>query len=261
MAGKSHWNESKVANGTYEIKIDNPRWYFEYIQQELADFNAYIYRGERDSSRLVESTLDRTMKTIGKKLTKATTSGHLKRFKMATRGRINQLNYSINTDEDWWALGQHYGLNTPLLDWTESPFVALFFAFESEKISTSGYRVVYAISKNAIARIKNTLTKAGKEYIEVVNPLASDNMRLVNQRGLFLSMPPSTDIVSYIQNNIPASDNKYSLIKIIIAEKDRERILTYLNKMNISRLTLFPDLSGASEYVNLKLKINSYSGN
>jgi len=36
-------------------------------------------------------------------------------------------------ENHFWAIGRHYDLATPLLDWTLSPFVGAFFAFEQER--------------------------------------------------------------------------------------------------------------------------------
>jgi hypothetical protein len=54
----------------------------------------------------------------------------LKNFRLSIRGRVDNGILSDTNDEELWAIGQHHGLATPLLDWSLAPYVALFFAFE-----------------------------------------------------------------------------------------------------------------------------------
>jgi FRG domain-containing protein len=70
---------------------------------------------------------------------------HLDAFRRAARGRRGPFPAKLENENEVWALGQHHGLATPLLDWTESAFVALYFAFAEEATSSTGERAVWAL--------------------------------------------------------------------------------------------------------------------
>jgi hypothetical protein len=245
-----------------EVTLFSWKYFSDYVNQELLNYQTYIYRGHGDASWKLEPTLDRSIKSA--RSTKR--AEHLTAFKYAVRGRRGANPALLATDNDWWALGQHHGLETALLDWTESPFTALYFAAYSAKKRDAKHYCVWAISRAGIERVNTQIledeqvapVENRKPIVELVNPLTDENSRLVNQRGLFTRGPNNVDLHTWI-HTYTTDDYKYwDLIKIIVPRSELDLCLRYLNRMNINHSTLFPDLSGACAYCNIGLTISGY---
>jgi hypothetical protein len=84
-----------------------------------------------------------------------------------------------------------------------------------------------------------------------------DDPRMIAQRGLFTYLSGGGDIESWLVKAFPGSSDSV-LVKFRIMNAGREDCLRELGRMNITHLTLFPDLTGAALYMNLKLEIPRY---
>lgn len=137
-------NKNKIfQNGYYEKNIKT--WNdLVNIVAELDNTVTLVYRGEETLEYQLKSTFHRESKFADTKML----SKHLENFKNEIRGRINIPNYYSSADDEMWAIGQHHGLATPLLDWTYSAYVALYFAFY-KKISKDD-AVLYVLNLDAI---------------------------------------------------------------------------------------------------------------
>ncbi len=251
-----------LKNGISTNEVTNWDDFLIFVNKYLT-YNHFIWRGQADSSWLLEPTFDRVMKANDRVNTEAILRSHLERFKYAIRGRRGINPPEIKTENDWWALGQHHGLNTPLLDWTKSPFVASYFAMVAKGESSTNYRAIYGISQTTIEEVskenkKKSTVKERDSIVEFINPLSDENNRLVNQMGLFTRTPNGIDIESWCRANLHENDTYTRVWKILIPEGERITALRSLNRMNINHATLFPDLYGASKYVNVDLEIDKY---
>lgn len=265
-----------MKDGMQIVTLSSWKYFADFINQELLDYRTYIYRGHASDDWKLESTLDRNLKRVPTTRRRQARGRHLRGFQYAVRGRRGPNPARMETDNDWWALGQHNGLATPLLDWTESPYVALYFAFQHEDTDGSGHRVVWGVSQGSISRASQLILDQDEKeraeqstemarvprprpsVCEVIRPLTDENARLVNQRGLFVRGPDGVPLDSWIKEQYADDEETWHIFKLRIPDTDRARCLRVLNRMNINHLSLFPDLFGASEFCNMELIIKDY---
>jgi len=253
-----------VLDGVQEIELRSWREFYSLINEKLSNPQDYVFRGQRKTSWRLESSLDRELKNLGQRTTAArAASEHLREFRFAMRGRRGVNPKKINENEQW-ALGQHYGLYTPLLDWTESPFVALYFAFEKPEPQKA--RAVFALSRPLVQSKSTSIAQkqadsaARPDILEIITPMTDENARLVSQGGLFTRGTFGVDIEKWVRTYFEGSSRSRALVRIVVPEKkgDRLEILRALNRMNINHRSLFPDLSGSAEFCNMRLSVTRY---
>jgi hypothetical protein len=110
---------------------------FQNFVDENANLPGYIFRGHERTSWQLTSTFYRALQKRGWKPGRAPDpeilNKQLRWFRLCIRGRISLQEREASSANEIWAIGQHYGLATPLLDWTASPLVAALFAFYPER--------------------------------------------------------------------------------------------------------------------------------
>lgn len=142
------------------------------------------------------------------------------------------------SDIDLLAIGQHYGLTTRLLDWTENPLVALFFA------GNNGTVWILRIKKDNIIDLKKELNPFIFEDIKIFRPSLLDN-RLISQNGWFTLHPFNKEDNCFVpMEELDLYKSTLKHIKI-----NSKNIIDQLDVCNINTATLFPDISGLSKYL------------
>jgi hypothetical protein len=279
MANTENWETVEESDGVKVDQLLSWEYFSDYVQKYFSNTRDYIFRGQRKENWNLTPTLYRAIiEQWSLDSVVEIRNNHFRRFELAARGRIKSsfLGYD-DYEKELWALGQHQGLKTPLLDWTKSPFVAAYFAFlkdhsdkkDCQDKPDNKNRAVFALSKMIVAEMSHWIMNNLKKFelrrapkLEIFEPESHENQNLVNQNGLFTIGEEFQDIQEWVKSyyskwnkNIPHPPKRTALFKILIPDKDRIEFLKSLNQMNINHLTLFPNLYGAAKYCNFELEI------
>ncbi|MDA8160859.1 MAG: FRG domain-containing protein [Desulfobacteraceae bacterium] len=216
------------------------------------DSRVILYRGQKDHEWGIKTSLERH----GKKTIKCSEYYRIiDRYKpllnpildrkFERKATLNGYPYSFEKyDEDsrslpemeYLAYLRHHGFPTPIIDWSSSPYIALFFACEDFNESNKNGKVFIYAEPNIISRDNNTpeFRHAGR-YVEA-------GKRHFSQQSEYLIPMKYRDEWEFISyDEVKSSNSQHSVCEIEIECSAKYIIMTDLKKMNINRYTMYLD--------------------
>jgi len=222
------------------------------IRKDSAEATEILFRGQVDSSWMVKSTLERIgipkipcseyylfidkIKPLinpfieSKYQRKATTAGYPINF-----GEYDKTSWSL-PELEYLTYLRHHGFPTPIIDWTKSPYVALFFSCEDFATSRTDGKV-FVYSKSNAASVEGssipTLQTIG-EYVE------TDKRHVAQQSKYLVPIIYLKEWQFITFGTVSLAKQAFYTVKELEIESDAKAgIIRELTVMNINRFTMY----------------------
>lgn len=243
--------------------------------------NHFAFRGQSNADWGLKSTLERVIGSAWS----AEKARHFEAYSL----QLFQSKYHIYSGPEhtptsklsWLSVMQHYGVPTRLIDFTTSPYIALYFALETYNPLSQHDFAVYAIDYTAVMEasiqhikkvdLKFTETRFshnGKQDVifdEVVDRYAYDiawvtepkelNARIDRQSGTFLVSGNLENTIESVMN-LPLYENA-TVLKIRVPAFLYEGVYVALRKMSINAKSIYGDLGGLAKSIRMELQAHT----
>jgi len=245
---------------------------FKDFTQELSE--NWAFRGQLNTQWELRTAIERTDFIT---LHKGVEANFVQEFMRGARNYLRR-DETPNHLIEWLALMQHHGAPTRLLDFSKSPFVASFFAFEHCEYAIENHLAIWAINVNyfkmkAVELLAAHFKKELEESNNRINETLFEKIFLDNKHALVFPVEPFRMNQRYsLQQSIFVSTGTGHLpfmaqleflgdgiakavIKMELPVGLQKEVLRDLQRMNLNRASLFPDLDGYAAA--LRLRYNS----
>lgn len=221
-------------------------------------YDKFYFRGQSCSSWGLASSFDRVHDSLTYKQRQDYYDKIMRSF---------QINYDIYGDMDsaarelfnsagrpqsiqeYETRAQHYGLQTRLLDWSHSLYVAAFFAFSRIEQCTSDMVSIWALDRRGMR------AAFSEDHIEVIDEIYRDNRRHLWQMGVLIKNKTDiSNMAEIFQSRSRLVGNvrkgaKPLLIRFDIPRGEARIAADDLNMMRINSVTLFPGIEGVVQWI------------
>lgn len=240
--------------------------------------NNFAFRGQSDANWRLQSTLERSLGSLNTEKVRLFEEYSLDNFK----SKYHIYSGSEHTPKSklsWLSIMQHYGVPTRLIDFTTSPYIALYFALETYDLTKRNDLSIFCLDysslmERSIEYIRNkdklftesrhsiqghqdeifesTVDRYSYEIAWITEPVEL-NARIDRQSGTFLI---SGNIEKTIESTINSDlYNQCDFRKIIIPAQLYEGIFVALRKMCINSKSIYGDLSGLAKSIRMEFQM------
>lgn len=254
----------KSSEAFQTVRVDSYHAAMARAKKAARNKSDYVFRGQRDARWRVQSSFERFSRRTQLLVTKKESSydGMLNEF----RNECFRLGFiRANELADFSSLeafAQHYGMPTRLVDWSFSPFTALFFAFagdelvkldssqrvslyilDTKKLETGIVRTMGVKDPDEMKALFST-TNSSAMHSTRVSSYVDRNDRIRKQRGCFYTVPfEYGSMEAYIRRgNFPAA----TIVKVTMPASQQGDALQELSMMGLTAGELMGDPIGVS---------------
>lgn len=209
-----------------------------------------LFRGHADESWKLETTLERFSSSqysvqsynhVMYATACATASLTGRSWSVEMNPKLNDVHISVPPNYEFMAHARHHGFPTPLLDWTQSLYVALFFAFNEAQQDKNVAIYVYIETLNG-----GKGGFVGAPTISLLGPHVSTHKRHFLQQGQYTVATELIGDTWYYCDHLRAltesgGEHQDVVYKFTLPGSLRNNMLRKLQEMNINAFTLLGD--------------------